>query len=35
MKEFAFKINGVEYKCAVEQMEAGKAQVTLLVRQFS
>ena len=29
MKEFAFKINGVEYKCAVEQMEAGKAQVTV------
>ncbi len=29
MKEFAFKINGVEYKCAVEQIEAGKAQVTV------
>ena len=29
MKEFAFKINGVEYKCAVEQLEAGKTQVTV------
>lgn len=29
MKEFAFKINGAEYKCAVEQLEAGKAQVTV------
>ena len=29
MKEFAFKINGVEYKCAVEEKEAGKTQVTV------
>ena len=29
MKEFAFKINGAEYKCAVEQIEAGKAKVTV------
>jgi glutaconyl-CoA decarboxylase len=29
MKEFAFKINGVEYKCAVEEIEAGKTQVTV------
>ena len=29
MKEFTFKINGAEYKCAVEQLEAGKAQVTV------
>lgn len=29
MKEFAFKLNGAEYKCAVEQIEAGKAQVTV------
>lgn len=29
MKEFAFKINGVEYKCAVEQIEAGKTNVTV------
>ena len=29
MKEFAFKINGVEYKCAVEEIEAGKTNVTV------
>ena len=29
MKEFAFKINGVEYKCAVEELEAGKTKVTV------
>ena len=29
MKEFAFKLNGAEYKCAVEEIEAGKAQVTV------
>ena len=29
MKEFAFKINGVEYKCAVEPIEAGKTNVTV------
>lgn len=29
MKEFAFKINGVAYKCAVEEIEAGKTQVTV------
>lgn len=29
MKEFAFKINGAEYKCAVEEIEAGKTKVTV------
>ena len=29
MKEFAFKINGAEYKCAVEEVEAGKTKVTV------
>ena len=29
MKEFAFKLNGAEYKCVVEQLEAGKAKVTV------
>jgi biotin carboxyl carrier protein len=29
MKEFAFKINGAEYKCAVEELEAGKTKVTV------
>ena len=29
MKEFTFKINGVEYKCAVEEVEAGKTNVTV------
>ena len=29
MKEFAFKINGAEYKCAVEELEAGKTRVTV------
>ena len=29
MKEFTFKINGAEYKCAVEELEAGKTQVTV------
>ena len=29
MKEFAFKLNGAEYKCAVEAIEAGKAKVTV------
>lgn len=29
MKEFTFKINGAEYKCAVEEIEAGKAKVTV------
>jgi len=29
MKEFAFKINGAEYKCAVEEIEAGKTNVTV------
>ena len=29
MKEFTFKINGAEYKCAVEEIEAGKTQVTV------
>ena len=29
MEEFAFKINGVEYKCAGEEIEAGKTQVTV------
>ena len=29
MKEFTFKINGAEYKCAVEEVEAGLANVTV------
>ena len=29
MKEFAFKINGAEYKCAIEELEAGKTKVTV------
>ena len=29
MKEFTFKINGAEYKCAVEELEAGKTNVTV------
>ena len=29
MKEYAFKINGAEYKCAVEEIEAGKTKVTV------
>ena len=29
MKEFTFKINGAEYKCAVEDIEAGKTNVTV------
>ena len=29
MKEFTFKINGAEYKCAVEEIEAGKTNVTV------
>ena len=29
MKEFSFKINGKEYKCAVEEIEAGKTDVTV------
>ena len=29
MKEFNFKINGKEYKCAVEELEAGKTNVTV------
>ena len=29
MKKFAFKLNGAEYKCAVEELEAGKAKVTV------
>ena len=29
MKEFSFKINGAEYKCAVEEIEAGKTNVTV------
>ncbi len=29
MKEFTFKINGAEYKCAVEEVEAGKTNVTV------
>lgn len=29
MKQFTFKINGAEYKCAVEEIEAGKTQVTV------
>ena len=29
MTEFKFKINGAEYKCAVEEVEAGKTNVTV------
>lgn len=29
MKEFSFKINGKDYKCAVEEIEAGKTNVTV------
>lgn len=29
MKEFAFKLNGADYKCAVEEIEAGKTKVTV------
>ena len=29
MQEFTFKINGAEYKCAVEEIEAGKTNVTV------
>ena len=29
MKEFSFKLNGADYKCAVEELEAGKAKVTV------
>ena len=29
MKEFTFKLNGAEYKCAVEELEAGKTNVTV------
>ena len=29
MKEFSFKINGAAYKCAVEEIEAGKTNVTV------
>jgi len=29
MKEFTFKINGAEYTCAVEELEAGKTKVTV------
>jgi len=29
MKEFSFKINGADYKCAVEEIEAGKTKVTV------
>ena len=29
MKEFSFKINGKAYQCAVEEIEAGKANVTV------
>ena len=29
MKEFQFKLNGAEYKCAVEELEAGKTKVTV------
>ncbi len=29
MKEFSFKVNGVEYKTAVKEMEDGKTEVTV------
>ena len=34
MKEFAFKLNGAEYKCAVEEIEAGKTKVTVNGRVY-
>lgn len=35
MKEFTFKINGAEYKCAVEEIEAGKTNVTVNGRVYT
>ena len=29
MQEFKFKINGAEYKCAVEEIEGGLTEVTV------
>ena len=29
MKEFKFKLNGADYQCAVEEIEAGKTKVTV------
>ena len=34
MKEFAFKLNGAEYKCAVEEIEAGKTKVTVIGKVY-
>ena len=34
MKEFVFKINGAEYKCAVEEIEAGKTKVTVIGKVY-
>ena len=34
MKEFSFKINGQEYKTTVEELEAGKAAVTVNGKKY-
>lgn len=34
MKEFSFKINGAEYKCAVEEIEAGLTEVTVNGKKY-
>ena len=33
-KEFSFKINGAEYKCAVEEIEAGLTEVTVNGKKY-
>lgn len=35
MKEFSFKINGAEYKCAVEEIEAGLTEVTVNGKKYT
>ena len=34
-KEFSFKINGAEYKCAVEEIEAGLTEVTVNGKKYT
>ena len=34
MKEFKFKINGAEYKCAVEEIEGGLTEVTVNGKKY-
>ena len=34
MKEFTFKINGAEYKCAVEEIEGGLTEVTVNGKKY-